>query len=103
MRLVPPPFQSDTALVWEVDQNNTKPGVFFEASPASDPDRVLNGTYYFSQLNLKMRLNREMFVDHRKILRVRYETAFIGDKMTRCDIGSYVGGNRISINNSLMC
>ena len=41
--------------------------------------------------------------NRRKILRIRYETAFLGDKMTRLDIGSYVGGNRVSINNSLMC
>ena len=41
--------------------------------------------------------------DVRKIIRIRYETAFLGDKMTRLDIGSYVGGNRVSINNSLMC
>ena len=103
VRLVSSPIADSGPLVWEVDRNNTKPGVYFEASPASDPDRILNGTYYYSQLNLKMRLNRDMFRDHRQILRINYEASFIGDKITRCDIGSYVGGNRVAINSSLMC
>ena len=36
-------------------------------------------------------------------MRVRYETAFLGEKMIRCDVGSHVDGQRIPINSNLMC
>ena len=90
-------------LEWEVDSSASKDGVFVEASSASEADRILNGTYYFSLLSLKMRLNRDMFGGGRRVMRVRYDTAFLGDKIVRCDVGSHVEGQRIPVNSSLMC
>ena len=50
-----------------------------------------------------MRLNQDMFGGGRRIMRVRYETAFLGEKMIRCDVGSQVDGQRVTINSNLMC
>lgn len=45
------------ALEWQVSPLS-QPNIFESASPPTDIKRVHQGAYYFSQLNLKMRLDQ---------------------------------------------
>lgn len=108
MRLVEsdPSNPGNPALEWQVAPSS-QPNIFVEASAPSDKTRINNGAYYFSQLDLKMNLEKEKHFGstHNKVLRLHYETQFVGESIFRCELFSMMGKNnrQVPIIKGLMC
>ena len=72
-----PADPENQSLEWQVAPSS-QPNIFEEASAPSDKARINNGAYYYSQLNLKMRLDQNKYFsaseNQRKVLRLHYQT-----------------------------
>ena len=86
-----------------MDEAVSRSGIFVEATKAKNPSCINDGVYFFDKLNLKMNLGQDLFDNDRKIVRVAYTAHFMDKKIMRCDIGSYVNGKRVPIDNNLTC
>ena len=66
--------EDNMALEWQVAPSS-QPNIFESATPPTDKKRIHGSSYYFSQLNLKMKLSQSKhFGGERKVLRLHYET-----------------------------
>ena len=77
--------------------------MFVSATPARDERNVLNGFYFFSDLSVKIKVHKGMFTGPRQVMRLRFETALVSEKIVRVDVNSYIGKKKIDIHSKMMC
>jgi len=95
--------QKEGGLDWSIDETAGYEGTFVSASPASNEKKIIDGVYFFNELSVKLKLLKSMFTGPNQVLRVQYDTHLVQQKAVRLNIGSFVGKNRIVINDNLLC